>query len=275
MFIQVFHWGCGGAAFATILSQGISGVLSFLYMQKHYEILRVSREERGWNRDMAVRLMSMGVPMGLQFSITAIGMMVMQASINGLGSEYSSAFTAASRLKILFMTPMNALGSGSSTFAGQNYGANKPDRIRKGIRQALYCCLAYSVVSGLVMIFFGKQMTMIFLSGGAGVDRILEHSAYYLRCMGYLWWTLAILSVYRMATQGLGYSNRAVFAGVQEMIARTLVCILLVPYFSYGAIVWADQAAWVCADIYIVPTFFICMKKAFGRPQRDSRRQID
>lgn len=265
LFIQVFHWGCGGAAFATILSQGISGVLSFLYMQKHYDILRVSRQEMRWRGSMAVKLMGMGIPMGLQYSITAVGMMVMQASINGLGSEYSSAFTAGSRLKMLFMTPINSIASGASTFAGQNYGANKPDRIWQGVIQSLLCAIVYSILSGLFMIFFGTQMTMIFLSGGSGIERILEHSAYYLRCLGYMWWVLAILNVFRMSTQGLGYSNRAVLSGVQEMIARTLVCLLLVPHLHYDAIVWADQAAWVCADLYIVPTFLLCMKKVYRR----------
>ncbi len=265
LFIQVFHWGCSGAAFATILSQGISGILSFLYMSQRFEILRIRTDERGWRRDTALKLLTMGAPMGLQYSITAIGSMVMQASINGLGSEFSSAFTGANRLKMLFMTPMNAIASGSSTFAGQNYGANKPDRIRQGTFQSLGCAIVYSLVSGLIMIFFGRHMTMIFLSGGAGVDRILDHSAVYLRCIGYMWWLLAILNVLRMTVQGLGYTNRAVFSGVQEMIARTLVCLFLVPHFGYGAVVWADQAAWFLGDLYLIPTFVICMKKVYRR----------
>ncbi len=277
LFIQVFQWGCGGAAFATILSQGVSGVLSFLYMRQHYEVLKIRPEERGWSFGIAGKLMGMGVPMGLQFSITAIGMMVMQASINGLGSVYSSAFTAGSRLKVFMMTPFNALGSGASTFVGQNYGANKPARIRKGVFQTLICGLSYGVLSGVVMILFGRQLTMIFLSGGAGVDEILEHSAYYLRCLGYLWWLLAILNIYRMSTQGLGYSNRAVYAGVLEMIARSAVCLIFVPHYGYDAIVWADQMAWVLACLYIVPTFLYCMKKVEGKigRQKPGKQESD
>ncbi len=261
LFIQSFGWGCAGAAFATILSQGVSGILSFLYMQRHYEILKTRPEERRWSFGIAGKLLGMGVPMGLQFSITAIGMMVMQASINGLGSAYSSAFTAGSRLKVFMMTPFNALASGASTFVGQNYGANKPKRIRQGVFQTLVCGLIYGIISGIVMILFGRQLTMIFLSGGDGVEEILGHSAYYLRCLGYLWWFLAILNIYRMSTQGLGFTNRAVFAGVLEMIARSAVCMIFVPKYAYDAIVWADQMAWILACLYIVPTFFYCMKK--------------
>ena len=265
LFIRVFGWGCGGAAFATILSQGVSGILSFLYMHAHYAILKTQPQEKRWSFHTAKKLLGMGFPMGLQFSITAIGMMVMQSSINGLGSAYSSAFTAAARLKAFLMTPINALGSGASTFVGQNFGANKPQRIRQGVFHTLLCAIAYALASGLVMIFLGRRLSMIFLTDGAGVSRILDHSAYYLRCMGYLWWVLAFLNVYRMSTQGLGYSGLAVFGGVLEMIARSFVCLFLAPRFGYDAIVWADQSAWIMAALYIVPTFYRCMKKVETR----------
>ena len=265
LFIRVFHWGCSGAAFATILSQGVSGVLSFLYMRGHYRILKTQPEERRWNLSTARKLLGMGFPMGIQFSITGIGMMVMQSSINGLGSVYSSAFTAGARLKAFMMTPINALASGASTFVGQNYGARKPKRIRQGVLRTLLCAVIYALASGLVMIFLGRRLSMIFLSEGEGVSQILGHSAYYLRCMGYVWWLLAFLNVYRMSTQGLGYSNLAVFGGVLEMIARSFVCIFLARRFGYDAIVWADQSAWLLAAAYIVPTFYRCMKRVETR----------
>ena len=261
LFICVFHWGCAGAAFATILSQGVSGILSFLYMHGHYSILRTLPGERDWSFATARKLLSMGLPMGLQFSITAIGMMVMQSSINGLGSAYSSAFAAGNRLKQLMMTPINSLASGTSTFVGQNYGASKPRRISQGVLQSLLVAIGYTLLSGMVMILFGRHLTMLFLSEGSGVDRILGYSAYYLRCMGFCWWMLAFLNVFRLSTQGLGYSSLAVFAGVLEMSARTFVCLVLAPRFGYDAIVWADQTAWFMAASYIVPVFFLCMKK--------------
>ena len=270
LFIRVFHWGCGGAAFATILSQGVSGVLSFLYMHRHYRILRMEPDEKGWRFSTAKKLLSMGIPMGLQFSITAIGMMVMQSSINALGSDYSSAFTAASRLKVFLMTPINALGSGASTFVGQNYGARKPERIRQGVVQTVLCGVVYTVISGLIMILLGRRLTLIFLANGEGVAQILGHSAYYMRCMGYAWWLLAFLIIIRMSTQGLGYSDLAVMGGIMEMTARSFVCLFLAPRFGYDAIVWADQSAWLMATVYIIPVFVYCMKKVRNRLAKSS-----
>ena len=197
--------------------------------------------------------------MGLQTSITAIGSMVMQAANNGLGSVYVSGFTAGMRLKQFCMCPFDALGSAVSVFCGQNLGAKKPERICQGVRLGVIVGVAYGFCIGLVMIFFGRSMSMLFVESSAG--DVLDASAKYLRCMGYFFWSLGILNICRMATQGIGFSGRAVFSGVTEMFARSIVSLGFIGAFGYTAICFSDQTAWIAAVLYITPTCLHCIKK--------------
>ena len=228
--IVVLKWGCAGAAIATILSQAIE------------------------------ELLLMGIPTGLQFSITAIGSMVMQSANNGLGSVCVSGFTAGMRIKQFAMCPFDAFGTAASVFCSQNLGAGQPERIRQGLRQSVAVAVGYGVLAGLVLIFGGRTLSMIFVSKDS--VEVLDASAKYLRCMGYFYWSLGILNVCRMVTQGLGYSGRAVFSGVTEMLARTIVSLGFVGTFGFTAICFADQTAWVTACLYIAPTCLYCIRKS-------------
>ena len=202
----------------------------------------------------------MGIPTGLQYSITAIGSMVMQSANNGLGSVYVSAFTAAMRIKQFAMCPFDAVSTAASVFCSQNLGAKQPDRIRKGLRQAVTIGVAYGALIGLVLIFGGRTLTRIFVNKSA-VD-VLDASAKYLRYLGFFFWSLGILNVSRMVTQGLGYSGRAVFSGMTEMIARVIVSVGFVGTYGFTAICCADQAAWISASCYILPTCLMCVRRA-------------
>lgn len=257
--ITTLHWGVAGAAIATITSQLMSGVLCLVYMMKKYPVLHMEKEECHVQGDLVKNLIVMGFPMGLQFSITAIGSMVMQAATNNLGSVYVSANTAASRLKNFTMCPFDAIAAAVSTFCGQNYGAKKMDRIRQGLRQGVLAGIIYGIVIGIVMIVFGRQMSMIFVDGSE--TAVLDASRDMLFYSGFFYWILGILIIVRLCVQGLGYSGRAVLSGVVEMIARTVVSILCVPVWGFLAICFTDQAAWVTAVCYIVPMCIYCLKK--------------
>ena len=207
----------------------------------------------------AAAMLSMGIPMGLQLSITAIGSMVMQASNNGLGSVYVSGFTAGTRIKQFAMCPFDALGTAVSVFCSQNYGAGKPDRIRKGLIDGYILGISYSIIAGLVLVFFGRTLSMLFV--GADETAILDASSRYLGALGPLYWALAIVAIGRLAVQGLGHPGLAVTAGIIEMFARTLVCLILVPKFGYTVICWADQSAWLTADIFLVPAIIVIYRR--------------
>ena len=258
-FILVAGWGCAGAAFATIAAQAISGILCLIVIIRRMEVLWLSKENRVVRGDSITELLQMGLPTGLQFSITAIGSMVMQSANNGLGGDYVSAFTAGAKLKQFTMCPFDAIATSVSVFCSQNYGAGKIDRIHKGLRQGIAVGVGYGLFAGLILIFAGRPLSMIFVSKDA--SGVLDASAKYLRCMGYFYWSLGILNVTRMVTQGLGHSGRAFFSGVMEMIARTIVSLGFVEAFGYTAICFADQTAWIAACCYIAPTCLYCLKK--------------
>lgn len=257
--IIVFHWGCAGAAIATITAQAVSGILCLIYIKKRFEILHLRASDRKMSGEVTKDLILMGIPMGLQYSITAIGSMVMQSANNSLGSIYVSGFTAGMRIKQFFMCPFDAVATAVSVFCGQNLGAGKIDRIKKGIRQGVAVGVTYGLFAGLVLIFAGRTLSLIFVKASA--VEVLDASAKYLRCMGFFFWSLGILNVCRMTTQGLGFSGRAIFSGLTEMVARIIVSMVFVSGYGFTAICFADQTAWLSACLYIVPVCLSCVKR--------------
>ena len=258
LLIAVIPLGCAGAALATVIAQAASGIACFIYIQKKYALLRLSRSDCSVNGYALRELFIMGIPMGLQYSITAIGCMVMQAANNGLGSVCISGFTAASKLKQLAMCPFDAVATGVSVFSSQNLGAGKTDRIRNGILDGVAIGSAYGAAIGAVLIFFGRTMSMMFVS--ASETAVLDASGEYLFYAGFFFWILGILNTTRMTIQGLGYSAAAVFSGVIEMIARIAVSRAFVPQYGFKAICFVDQCAWASAAIYCSILCVICVK---------------
>ena len=258
--IIILHLGCAGAAIATISAQAISGLLCLFFISRKVKLLLPTKENRTLRKDAAQELLAMGIPTGLQFSITAIGSMVMQSANNGLGSVYVSAFTAAMKIKQFMMCPFDAISTAASVFCSQNLGAGQAKRIHQGLRKGVLVGVGYGAFAGVIMILFGLPLTKLFIVSSA--FEAINASAKYLRCLGFFYWMLGILNVCRMVTQGLGYSGRAVFSGVMEMLARTIVCLGFVGAFGFTAICFADQAAWLAACCYIAPTCLYCVKKS-------------
>ena len=269
--ILVLHMGCAGAAFATIFSQAVSGVLCLILIVKKVPLLHIHKEERVIDWTTSSRLLGMGIPMGLQFSITAIGSMVMQSANNALGTVYVSGFTAGMRIKSLMMCPFDALGSAVSTFLSQNYGAGNVERIHEGYKKGVMTGIAYGIFAGVVMIFFGRLMSMLFVS--ASESAVLDASALYLRRMGYFYPVLGVLITTRMSVQGLGYSTRAMTVGMVEMVARCTVALVFVPIFKYDGITWADQTAWTSAVLVLIPLWFITKKAVETKIQQEKTLQ--
>lgn len=257
--IIILKWGCAGAAAATITAQACSGILCYIYIHKKFSILKLSEQDRKINSSVMFNMIAMGVPMGLQYSITAIGSMVMQSANNGLGSVYVSGFTAGMRIKQFVMCPFDAIATAVSTFCSQNLGAGKIKRINKGLSAGVTAGVLYGLFAGIVLIFFGGLLSRIFMS--ADETDVLAASAKYLRCLGFFYWALGILNICRMSVQGLGYPGRAIFSGFVEMVARIVASKVFVPVYGFTAICFADQSAWLSAVLYIVPTCFLCLRK--------------
>ena len=168
-------------------------------------------------------------------------------------------------IKQFLLCPYDAFGTALATFVSQNYGAGRIDRVKKGFADSFALFLGYGLAAGCVMIFQGRPLSSLFLENADAV--ILDAAAQYLRAMGYLFWILAILNICRFTTQALGFSGRAVFSGVTEMVARVLVSMTFVPRFGYTAVCWTDQCAWVTATIYITTVCLLLLRKIDRKPK--------
>lgn len=253
-FIVTIPMGVAGAALATVLSQIVAGIACLFYMGKKFPILKLSREERRWNRVYAWRLCAMGAPMGLQYSITAIGSVILQGAVNGLGSDAVAAVTAGSRTYMLLVCAFDAMAATIATYGGQNVGAGELDRVDRGLWDCSLLGLVYSLLSLGCVYLFGKSLLLLFLD--AGETRIIADAEAYLRVSAWFFFPLALVNIVRSLIQGMGFSGLAVFAGVFEMVARGLIGIFLVPVFGFAAACFAGPLAWIFADIFLIPAFF-------------------
>lgn len=260
--IVTFHMGVAGAAVATVVSQAIAGFCCLLFMWKKFPILRLSREERKWDHDCVLKLCNMGIPMGLQYSITAIGSVILQSAVNGIGSDAVAAVTAGSKLSMLVVCPFDAMGSTMATYGGQNVGAGDLNRVDKGLKSCCLLGLIYSVLAVGIIYVFGRQMLLLFLD--AGETGILENAYAFVTTNALFYFPLALVNIVRFLIQGMGFSKLAVFAGAFEMLARGLAGFLLVPYFGFSAVRFANPLAWIFADIFLIPAFFYVRKVMAG-----------
>ena len=257
-----FQAGVAGAAIATVASQGVSGVACLFYMMKKYPILHMTKEERRLDLHSCGVLCAMGIPMGLQYSITAIGSIVLQSSVNALGSLYVAAVAAGAKVYQLLACPFDAMGATMATYCGQNVGACRLDRLSRGIRSCALLGLGYSVIAFCAMLRFAPQCALLFLdSRELDAALLTQLAARYILIQSAFFFPLSLVNIVRFSIQGMGFSPFAILAGVLEMAARTGVGMLLVPTFGYTAACFASPAAWVCADLFLIPASALCIAK--------------
>ena len=215
LFIVPFHLGVLGAALATDISQVISGVLSFIYLRRKFDVLKMEKDDLAFSKKASIRLLGIGVPMGLQCSITAIGSVIMQWAVNVLGSTAVAAVTAAGKTQGLLTVPMESVGTAMATYAGQNLGASRMDRVRQGVNSAMLIILIYGVASAFVLHFTDVQIMGLFLDTAKEVD-IVAMGREYLFWNSVFYVPLGALIVWRYTIQGLGFSTLAMMAGGEK-----------------------------------------------------------
>ncbi len=263
VFIQVFHSGVAGAAYATVISQGVAALLCLVYMIWKFPLLRITGADWQYSWSHIRRMLGIGIPMGLQFSITAVGSIILQSAVNSLGSGVVAAISAGSRVQMLLTQPLDTMGITMATYCGQNLGAMRPDRIRTGVRQATWVSLGYSVAAFLISIMAGKQISLLFLD--AGEVQIIGEVYRFLMINGVFYPLLALIFIYRNSLQGLGYAVPAMAAGMFELVGRAAVSFCLVGTLGYTAVCLANPAAWIAADILLLPVYFMAMKRLPGQ----------
>lgn len=261
LFLIIYmHMGVAGAAWATVIAQAVSGILCLIYMRKKYSVLKFESDELKIDGYCIRRLCYMGIPMGLQYSITAIGSVILQAAVNGLGSIIVAAVTAAGKISMFLCCPFDALGSTMATYAGQNIGAGKLERISEGIKKSMIIGSVYSTVALMISVFFGKSLALLFVNENE--IEILAKVSENLIIIAAFYIPLCIVNVVRFTIQGMGYSTFAILAGVCEMIARALCGFILVPIFGYVAVCLASPVAWIFADAFLIPAYKYVINKS-------------
>ena len=267
LLILILGMGVAGVGLATLLSQLFASILSVWYVSRHMTMLIPHGEERAFDNKCISILLNNGIPMGLQVSITAIGIILLQSSNNALGTVYVASFTAAVRIKYLFICVFDNIGVAMATYCGQNIGAGRLDRVRQGEWAAVKIMLVYFVLTALIIFPFSGYMMELFVNGGS--QEVADNAAMLMRISCYFYPVLGLLSILRYSIQGLGYSNLSMLSGVMEMIARSGVSLWLVPTFGFLGVCYGDPMAWVFADIFLVPGFLLLykhLKKKLQRP---------
>ena len=257
--IIVLNMGAFGAAFATVFSQAVAGLGSLLYIMRHYPELRWSREEGRFSLTHCAKLCNMGIPMGLQCSITAIGSVVLQGAVNGLGSDIVAAQTAGGKAAQFLSVPLESIGTAMTTYTSQNMGAKDLGRVNRGVNTALGIGCVYSIASFLILRVTDKLLIGLFLD--AGETAIMANAQSFIFWNSVFYIPLAVLIIYRYTIQGLGFSGLAMFAGVAEMVARAMVGFWFVPLWGYFAACIANPVAWFFACFFLIPAYFVVRRK--------------
>lgn len=259
VLISVFHMGVEGAAIATVISQILSGVCCFWYIRRRMPALWVEKRHFLAFAGEAKEHIVLGLPMGFQMSIIAIGSLTLQFALNGLGATSVAAVTAAQKIDSIATMPLNSLGAAMATYSAQNYGAKRLDRIRTGVFQCILISVGISIVMGLVNFFAGGALTAVFVGGGE--TEVIELSEIYLSMNGMLYWVLALLFIYRFTLQGLGDSVTPTIAGVMELIMRGGAALLLAGPFGFTGAAASNPLAWIGACVPLGIAYYRTMNR--------------
>ena len=266
LFITVFKIGVRGAALATIISQFVSGISCLFFIMKKFEILRLAKSDFNLNKGFVNKLLILGVPMGLQYSITAIGSVMLQTSVNTLGSTAVGAITAGSKIQMLMATPFDASGMAMATYGGQNVGAGRLDRLGKGLRDCVIINTIYCLFAFFFIMFFARGLLLVFVNKEEA--EVISMAYKFLQINSALYIFLALVNIVRFYIQGMGHSAFAIIAGIMEMIGRTFVGLVVVPVFGFVGACFGNPIAWFAADCFLIPAYFIVVKKI--RAQHES-----
>ena len=258
VFIIVFKLGAPGAAWATVIAQGTSGLLCIVYIMKCIPELRLTRDDWKLRWNLAAKQIGIGIPMGLQYSITAIGTMMVQTALNMLGSYAVAAFTAGSKIEQIFTQAYVAQGTASATYNAQNIGAGRLDRVKKGFHASHMIGIGYSIVVGAILFTVGKYFAYLFISDN--ISEVLPMVDTYVKCVAVFFVPLYFVNVLRNGIQGMGYGLLPMMAGVAELAGRGITALVAAQHSSYIGTCLASPVAWVFASCLLGFMYIFVMK---------------
>lgn len=260
VFIVNFGMGVVGCAYATVIAQAVSALLCLIYMIRKFDILKLHKRDFAVSFPSMGQLLGIGIPMGLQFSITAVGTIIVQGAVNAFGPVYIAGFSAGGKIQNMVCTVFASFGTTIATFVGQNRGAGKIERVKQGVRVTLVMTLVWSAVIFAVIHFFGRYLIAIFIDPSE--TEVMNAALVYFKMVAWCYPFLGSIFLYRNALQGLGYGVVPMLGGVFELLARAAVVAVISGGVGYAGICLSDPAAWIAALIPIVPYYYYKMKKA-------------
>lgn len=264
VFIFGFKSGVQGAAAATIISQVVSAVVCFQKLRK-IEIIQLSKEDFKAEFSVYSGLLKNGIPMALMNSITAVGCMVVQYFVNGLGVAYTSAYSACSKYINLCIQPACTSGFVMSSFAGQNFGAKKYSRIKEGLKVCLTIAFVSYVLLGSLMVFLPRTLAKTMLNGEQPIELAME----FLPICGMMIFLVDFLFVFRSGVQGMGYPFIPMCSGVVEMVMRISVIVMFISRFGFRATAYAEIVAWLGALLLNMTAFIVILRKKLKEEENE------
>ncbi|TDN92443.1 MATE family efflux transporter [Microbacterium sp. BK668] len=264
VMVGPFGWGVGGAALATVVSQAVSVLLCLEFVRRRMPVLHVRRGDWRVSRAELGAHLRLGLPMGFQASIIAVGTLVVQVALNHLGTDAVAAYTAASRVDGLAIALLQSLGLAVSMYVAQNHGGGRPDRILRGVTQATWIAVACAVVLGALFIAFGAALIQLFV--GAGSGEVVDLAAQMLAINGATYWILGILFVVRGALQGLGHTLIPTVTGTIELFMRVGAAVVLGGAFGFVGVAASNPLAWVGAVVVLVPAYLHARRQLAATP---------
>lgn len=259
LLVVNFDMGVKGVAVATVTSQAVSGILCLIVVKKKFRILHFSREDMKPEKRIFKKLICISLPMALQFSITAMGTIMVQTCVNALGSELIAAITVGSKIVNLLGTPSETIGLTMATYSGQNLGAGKIDRIKKGVKCAVILGVIYSFIAFFLSKYGGPYAALMFLDESE--TSILSTITEYFGICAWFYFALTLIFILRNTLQGMGMSLIAMTGGVFELVARGIVAFGFITKYGFIAACFSNPIAWIAADVLLIPAYLYQIKK--------------
>lgn len=248
IFILWFDMNVAGAAFATVVSQGISAVLCFFYVKKRYSQLSLEKKDYIPVKNIYNKLIKTGLSMGFMVSFVNIGTVALQTSINTFGTNIIVAHTAARKATTMFMLPFSVFGTTLATYCGQNLGAKKYNRIKQGIKQTVLLTFVWCAL--VVIIAYTITPDIIRIITASDIQEVIDTASLYLRVNTSLYFVPAVICLFRNSMQGFGDSKTPVFSSSLELIGKVLIAFFLAPRIGYWGIIVAEPIVWI---IMVIP----------------------
>lgn len=258
-FIVSLHMGPAGAALATVIAQTVAAALCFLYMFRKFDILKIQKEDFYLDFKSCRELLSIGIPMAVNYSVTAVGVMILQSAVNVFGSSVVAAYTAASKVEQLSSQPMITLGTTIATYCGQNLGAGKYRRIFDGMKKGAFLALGTALFAAMVSVLLGNFIVGWFLS--APTEAVMAYARQYLNTISCFYIPLVMVYFYRNALQGLDLGFMPMISGLFEMVCRIGIVMLFLKPAGFWSVCFASPAAWLGAGIPLLITYLLWKRK--------------